>query len=293
MPLNPYLRVALLGFSDFEQRTLGSVLRLAGPRSGGYAQVAEIADADAVVANADSAAVIDAVSSARREADTIFVGQRRPALAGTFLRRPIDASQVLRELDALRARRAERADRAADARAAAVAPVPPVAPTTVLAPAAPAIDEPPPLVAAAPTTALVVDDSAVASRFLQLRLQQLGLSVDVVDSSQAALQALTVKDYAWVFLDVELGDGSEIDGLALCQQIRSDTAKSASRLVMVSAHDSPLDRVRGTFAGCDHYLAKPVDADGLRALVSPPPAGARPRRRRRPEAGAEAANSGR
>jgi hypothetical protein len=98
MALTPYLREALVGFSDFEQRTLGSVLRLAGPRSGGYAQVAEIADADAIVANADAATVIAAVASARREADTVFVGRRRPAGAAggcdPCLAKPVDADAL-------------------------------------------------------------------------------------------------------------------------------------------------------------------------------------------------------
>jgi len=36
----------------------------------------------------------------------------------------------------------------------------------------------------------------------------------------------------------------------------------------VSAHDSELDRARGAFAGCDHYLAKPAEDEALRQLLS-------------------------
>jgi len=35
-------------------------------------------------------------------------------------------------------------------------------------------------------------------------------------------------------------------------------------VLMVSAHSSPTDRVRGTFAGCDAYLAKPLEDELLR-----------------------------
>ena len=45
---------------------------------------------------------------------------------------------------------------------------------------------------------------------------------------------------------------------------------------MVSAHHSELDRVRGTLAGCDAYLGKPLQAAELERLLlrqglKPPP----------------------
>jgi CheY-like chemotaxis protein len=72
--------------------------------------------------------------------------------------------------------------------------------------------------------------------------------------------------YGFVFIDVELGEGSALDGLALCQHIRRQHRHVDGRapvLVLVSAHHSPLDRARGSFAGCDHYLAKPAGDEAL------------------------------
>ena len=55
--------------------------------------------------------------------------------------------------------------------------------------------------------------------------------------------------------------------------------KAGPVVVMVSAHHSELDRVRGTLAGADAYFGKPADATALEHLllrygVKPPPAGA-------------------
>lgn len=43
---------------------------------------------------------------------------------------------------------------------------------------------------------------------------------------------------------------------------------------MVSAHHAEIDRARGELAGCDAYLAKPLDDEALRASrwpAAPPP----------------------
>jgi len=286
--MSPYLRVVLCGFSDYEQRTLGSVLRLGGSRAGHFVQVAEIADADLIVANADVPIVVVAIAIAGREADTVFIGTKPPDRSLTCLRRPIDTTQVLNELDGLReqhlARRAPATPEShapLDAAQPAPEPEPQVAATPdSTADASTAAEAMP---AAPGVMALVVDDSPVAARFLQVRLRQLGVSAEVAGNSQHALELLAQKPFAWVFLDVELGEASGLDGLALCQHIKRwhlHPESTPPTVVMVSAHQSPLDRVRGTFAGCDHYLAKPVDDTALRQLVLPAPQKSKSRSRR-------------
>jgi DNA-binding response OmpR family regulator len=73
--------------------------------------------------------------------------------------------------------------------------------------------------------------------------------------------------YDLVFLDIELGPASELDGLALCRQIKQSVAAVNVTVVMVSAHHSELDRVRGALAGCDAYLGKPLDQAELDELL--------------------------
>jgi CheY-like chemotaxis protein len=126
-----------------------------------------------------------------------------------------------------------------------------------------------------------VDDSEIALRFLQTRLEPWGLQIDRASGSDRALQLLAERSYDFVFLDMELGEGSDLDGLTLCQHIKrhhgsGEGAALVTSVIMVSAHHSELDRVRGTLAGCDAFLGKPLQEAELRRLLlrqglEPPP----------------------
>jgi CheY-like chemotaxis protein len=135
------------------------------------------------------------------------------------------------------------------------APMPPKAPVqrVALMPAKPRV--------------LLVDDSAIALRFLEVRLGGWQLEVDRAATSQAAVALLAQHSYDIVFLDIELGAGSELDGLTLCQRIKHSPALLGAMVILVSAHHSELDRVRGALAGCDAYLAKPLDMQELQRLM--------------------------
>jgi CheY-like chemotaxis protein len=268
-------RVALLGFSPFERSTLATVFRLAAQRSPGYALVSAGEDSDFILADADHAASVQLVLATERLGETVFIGSRAPAGAVAWMMRPIDPLHVMRELDALRLLQGS------DGAGATAAATPPERPAPPPAPAGP----PPPTAPPSGPTALLVDDSELALRFLASRLQPWGLAVECVCSSGQAVERLAQRNYDFVFIDVELGSGSELDGLALCQHIKRHHPLAGSVLVMVSAHHSELDRVRGTLAGCDAYLGKPLQAAELERLLqrqglgppSAPPASAMPR----------------
>ena len=281
-------RVALLGFSDFERHTLATYLRLATERQTRYEQVTDPAAADFFVADADHAHSVKLASATDRLGRTVFIGASAPAGSVARMARPIDPLHVLRELDAMAAMAANApppAPRAARVKEPQAQDRGEQAPTSlllrpddtrVITPATPAAPPRP--------SALVVDDSAIATRFLETRLERWGLDIARAANSAQALVLLAQRDYDFVFLDVELGPESELDGLALCQHIkreRPDHATLPSAVVMVSAHHDEPDRARGALAGCDAYLGKPLDEvelrrlmmrHGLRAAATPPPA---------------------
>jgi CheY-like chemotaxis protein len=293
-----HFRVAFLGFSDFERKALGSYFRLAINRNPRYEQVQMLTDADYLLADADHGPSVQLVLATERLNETVFIGSAAPAGAVAWMMRPIDALHVMRELDAMvtAAQQPEAARAPLVAPAAAPAPPPeepsePLVlreveagppPVSLLERAAAALPEPepalppapPPLPAAVaaplppqPPRALVVDDSEIAQRYLQARLQAWGLVVDRAASSGEALDRMRQHSHDLVFLDVELGPGSEMDGLALCQHIKRSTTALNMSVVLVSAHHSELDRVRGALAGCDAYLAKPLKGPELDRLL--------------------------
>jgi CheY-like chemotaxis protein len=281
--MNPTLRVALHGFSDFEQRALGSFFRLSAPAALALELVPDIASAQLIVADADRPGTIESLLVAARVVDTLFIGARAPTGAAARLPRPIDALHVLREIEALAAQRRTPADETDTPGVARSASVAPATGPGVKGPGAAAI-LPAPRRRAPSFSALLVDDSAIAQRYLQLRLQRLGMDCDLAPGSARALELLAQRAYGFVFIDVELGEGSALDGLALCQHIKHQHHHVGGQtpvLVLVSAHHSELDRARGAFAGCDHYLAKPPEDEALHQLLSqhrtmPPARPARP-----------------
>jgi CheY-like chemotaxis protein len=250
----------LLGFGEFERQALTSYLRLAGSRALVYKQVDSIADADFVIADADHPGAIDSVLAADRVVDTVFIGAQAPDGALAWAMRPIDPLQVFRDLDATVTLR--QANRPAPASSNAATPSAPANTPPSPEPPMRRADD----VAQMPA-ALVVDDSEIAQRFLQRQLHALGLRTECAAHSTRALELLAAQRFDVVFLDVELGPMSEVDGLALCQHIKQTYLAPgkglAPKVVMISAHAGPTDRVRGTFAGCDAYMAKPMDDEAL------------------------------
>ena len=146
-------------------------------------------------------------------------------------------------------------------------PVPPRRPSARAA--KPPARNPPPRPPAPPPTprALLVDDSPIALRFLELQLGAWQVDIDRAATSQGAIALMARQSYDLVFLDIELGSDSQLDGLGLCQRIKQTPALMGAVVVLVSAHHSELDRVRGALAGCDAYLAKPLDKPELQKLM--------------------------
>jgi DNA-binding response OmpR family regulator len=109
---------------------------------------------------------------------------------------------------------------------------------------------------------LVVDDSEVALQFIESRLRSFGINVDVAASGEAALVQASQSEYALVFLDVVM---TGLDGYQTCKAIKkhkNDDGRSPI-VVMLTSRGGTVDKVRGTFAGCDAYLTKPLDSTRL------------------------------
>ena len=67
-----------------------------------------------------------------------------------------------------------------------------------------------------------------------------------------------------VLLDIMMPD---MDGFEVCRRLKSNPATHFIPVVMVTALDSPADRVRGLEAGADDFLTKPVSDVVLLARV--------------------------
>jgi CheY-like chemotaxis protein len=282
--MNTVHAVCLLGFSAFERQALTAHFRLALQRKPAYRLVDTLVEARLAVVNADAPAACEDIARANRKADAVYIGAHAPLGEQARLPRPIDVLAVLRELDAMLLMNVgaspdrTTAKTSPGTRAPATVPTPdepmrtaPVAlaPASMLSELAdlfPDRQEGP--AAAEPRCdALVVDDSEIAQRFLLRRLADLGIRAHAVGTSQEAIAYLARHRVRLALLDVELGAASDQDGLNLCRLIKRDFTP-APVVAIVSAHHGSTDRVRGSLAGCDAYLGKPLQPAELADLVA-------------------------
>ena len=239
--------VALQGFSDFERSALASFFRLAQQRAPAYEQAESVAESDFIIADADHPNGVAAVRSADRLQDTIFIGTRAPDGAVAWLPRPIEPTRIVREIDLLLEQRLASLDE------------PPHTDWASSGSNGPMPDDGRPA-----KDVLVVDDSRIALKFLQARLQRLGYRVHVAHDAAQALERLATQSFSLVFLDVTLGPEGSMNGLAVCQHIKqrkTHPGDIAPAVVMVTSIASSSERVRADLAGCDAYLTKPLMED--------------------------------
>ncbi|GAA3487647.1 hypothetical protein GCM10018987_17260 [Streptomyces cremeus] len=118
---------------------------------------------------------------------------------------------------------------------------------------------------------LVVEDARPLAEVVAEGLRDQGMAVDVAHDGLDAAAKLDVNTYDVVVLDRDLPG---IHGDTLCQMITERDGRVM--VLMLTAADSPGDRVSGLTLGADDYLAKPFHFPELvlriRALPAVAPA---------------------
>lgn len=277
------LHVALLGFSSIERGAIAAAV--AAGQGLGWTLVTALDDGELLLADAEDAPAVRLVLATERLADTIFVGEGAPEGAAACVPRPIDPRHLVRELDALlAARQAGGADIGSIAKAmarlqATASPHPPPPPPPYLASPPRTSSRPAPAPRPAALAALVVHASEDESRQIAQSLQRWGFEVEQVSHSGQALARLGRRRFDCVFVALTLGPKSALDGLGLCQLLKRlprPSRGAAPWVALLSASNSQAERVQGALAGCDAFLAQPVqEAELLRLLWrqgwAPPP----------------------
>ena len=108
---------------------------------------------------------------------------------------------------------------------------------------------------------LVVEDEPRLQRNLAKALREEGYAVDTAGDGDDGLFKAGTYDYDAVVLDVML---PQLDGWEVLARLRK---QKRTPVLMLTARDSPRDRVRGLDTGADDYLVKPFDLDELLARL--------------------------
>ncbi|MDB5947239.1 MAG: response regulator [Ramlibacter sp.] len=290
--MNEQFLVDVIGFNPVERSMLASIFALAARRDPGFAQYDPTAggnQADLYLVDTDNPEAMKEFRALCKRATlpAVLVGTAEPGPGQTVLARPVQWARLLQALEATAlaadpdgagaeaARNAEDStlplgrSNAAGAlgRSNAGAALNRSNPGgTRPAAAAPATQDQSTRRRALGDTVLVVDDNATVRMFMKAKLAPFGFEVDYAETGEEAVGLTGSREYACVFLDVVLPG---IDGYQVCKLIKSNKqAIKKTAVVMLTSRSSPFDKLRGSLAGCDEYLTKPLDEDRLLETIA-------------------------
>lgn len=112
---------------------------------------------------------------------------------------------------------------------------------------------------------LVVDDNAMNLKLVEYILTHKGYAVSTAVDAHTALAAIAATRPRLILMDLQLPG---IDGFEVTRRLKSDPATADILIVALSAYAMKGDRERALQAGCDGYIAKPVNTRLLSDLVA-------------------------
>jgi two-component system cell cycle response regulator DivK len=112
---------------------------------------------------------------------------------------------------------------------------------------------------------LLVDDNPDNLKLLRVLLSSQGYDLRTACDATEALAVLQTFRARVILLDVQLPG---MDGLELARRLKSDAQTSDIVIIAVTAYAMKGDQEKVRQAGCDDYLAKPIDKELLRRVVA-------------------------
>lgn len=105
---------------------------------------------------------------------------------------------------------------------------------------------------------LLVEDEEHIRDIVQLNLEMEGYEVVAGGNGREALKMTQEQHFDLLVLDVML---PEVDGFDICEQVRLRDTETP--IIMLTAKDTPKDRIHGLKRGADDYLTKPFNLEEL------------------------------
>ena len=112
---------------------------------------------------------------------------------------------------------------------------------------------------------LIVDDNPVNLKLASEVLECEGYDVDRAIDAEAAQQLLAQRTPDLILMDIALPG---MDGLALTRLIKSDESLCNIPVIAMTAFAMKGDEERTREAGCDGYIAKPIDIRSFAITVA-------------------------
>ena len=111
---------------------------------------------------------------------------------------------------------------------------------------------------------LIVDDNPVNSKLIRVLLAGEGYEVHTAGDAEAALRVLAGLNPDLILMDVQ---PPGIDGLELTRRLKADPAHRGIKILGLTAYAMKGDKEKILAAGCDGYIAKPIDTRTLPKVI--------------------------
>jgi two-component system cell cycle response regulator len=275
--LNEQYLVDVIGFNPVERSMLASIFALAARRDPAFVQYDPSSTvsgtADIYLVDAENAEALSEFKTLSKRANlpAVMVGAGGEGLGFPVLPRPLQWARLLQALEETVTTSATASGTAGRDEDDGTLPLGKTLSASGAGRSHPGTAAPPLDAAAAKKralgdTVLVVDDNASVRMFMKAKLAPFNFEVDFAETGEEAVGLTGSREYTCVFLDVVLPG---IDGYQVCKLIKGNKqAIKKTAVVMLTSRSSPFDKLRGSLAGCDEYLTKPLDEDRLLEVIA-------------------------
>ena len=111
---------------------------------------------------------------------------------------------------------------------------------------------------------LIVDDNPVNLKLIRILLAGEGYDVHTAGDAEEALRILQGLRPRLILMDIQLPG---IDGLELTRQLKANPLTRDIRILGLTAYAMKGDEEKIMAAGCDGYIAKPIDTRTLPGVI--------------------------
>lgn len=111
---------------------------------------------------------------------------------------------------------------------------------------------------------LIVDDSLAVRRQLSFEFNLINAKTHIVSSGEDAIKESLEHKFDLIFLDVVMPG---MGGYNACKKIKRCKINRKTPVVLLTSKDSPIDKLKGSLAGCSEYLTKPISHNDFVTIV--------------------------
>lgn len=117
-----------------------------------------------------------------------------------------------------------------------------------------------------PIKILVVEDTEIVRKVMQITLSSLGYHVDIAINGSDTIRLFKENDYEIVFMDLGLPD---INGIEVVKELRRiEGVKNLVPIIALTAHHTELDKELGLAAGIQEFVLKPLTKEMAQATIN-------------------------